>query len=69
YIGIIDPAKSTPPYEEYVYCSPNRWIEAKKHQLRRRLNKVVYRSNPDFSGRFLIELLSSISYYEKTASA
>jgi len=34
YIGIIDPAKSTPQYEEYVYCSPSRWIEAKKHQLR-----------------------------------
>ncbi|CAB4435486.1 unnamed protein product [Rhizophagus irregularis] len=64
-IGIIDPAKCTPPYEEYVYCSPSRWIEAKKHQLRRRLDKAVYGSNPDFSGRFLIELLSTISYCEK----
>ncbi|CAG8772736.1 11363_t:CDS:2, partial [Funneliformis caledonium] len=43
---------------EYVYCSPSRWIEAKKHQLRRRLDKAVYGSNPDFSGRFLIELLN-----------
>ncbi|PKK58878.1 hypothetical protein RhiirC2_795635 [Rhizophagus irregularis] len=24
YIGIINPAKFTPPYEEYVYCSPGR---------------------------------------------
>ena len=65
YIGIINPAKVIPPYEEYIYCSSSRWIEAKKHQLRRWLDKVVYGSNPDFSGRFLIELLSSISYYEK----
>ncbi|CAG8687697.1 13706_t:CDS:2, partial [Funneliformis mosseae] len=64
YIGIIDPAKCISPYEKYVYCSPSRWIEAKKHQLRRRLDKVVYGSNPNFSGRFLIKLLSSISYYE-----
>src|SRR3954471_22048352 len=49
YIGIIDPAKCTPPYEEYVYCSPSRWIEAKKYQLRRRLDKAVYGSNTDFS--------------------
>jgi hypothetical protein len=34
YIGIIDPAKYTPPYEEYVYYSSSRWIEVKKHQLR-----------------------------------
>ncbi|CAG8636040.1 3774_t:CDS:1, partial [Funneliformis mosseae] len=65
YIEIIDPAKCTPLYEEYIYCFPSRWIEAKKHQLRRWLDKVVYRSNPDFSVKFLIELLSSISYYEK----
>ncbi|CAB4423069.1 unnamed protein product [Rhizophagus irregularis] len=37
YIGIINPAKFTPSYKEYVYCSPGKWIEAKKHQLRRRL--------------------------------
>ena len=24
YIGIINPAKCTPPYEEYVYCSSRR---------------------------------------------
>ncbi|CAG8722351.1 3803_t:CDS:2, partial [Funneliformis mosseae] len=57
YIGIIDPTKCTPPYEEYVYCFPSRWIKAKKYQLRRRLDKVVYGSNPDFLGRFLIKLL------------
>src|SRR6266542_4500526 len=34
YIGIINPTKLTPPYEEYVYCSPSRWIKAKKDQLR-----------------------------------
>ena len=33
YIGIINPVKLTPPYEEYIYCSPSRWIEAKKYQL------------------------------------
>ena len=33
YIGIINPVKSTPPYEEYVYCSSSRWIEVKKYQL------------------------------------
>src|SRR6266487_5130187 len=64
-IGIINPAKSTPPYEEYVYCSPSRWIEAKKHQLRRRLDKAVYGSISDFSGRFIYEILRTITYYEK----
>ena len=34
YIGIINSAKCTSPYEKYVYCFPSRWIEAKKHQLR-----------------------------------
>jgi hypothetical protein len=65
YIGIINPAKFTPSYEEYVYCSPGNWIEAKKHQLRRRLDKAVYGPIPDFSGRFTHELISTISYYEK----
>ncbi len=65
YIGIINPAKCTPPYEKYVYCSPSRWIEVKKHQLRRRLDKAVYRHISDFSGRFTFELLSIITYYEK----
>ena len=42
YIGIINPIKSTPPYEEYVYCGPSgTWIEAKKYQLRRRLDRVA----------------------------
>jgi hypothetical protein len=65
YIGIINPVKFTPPYEEYVYYSPDKWIEAKKHQLRRRLDKAVYGPIPDFSGRFTFELISTISYYEK----
>ena len=64
YIGIINPAKCTPPYEEYVYCFPSRWIEVKKHQLRRRLDKAVYRHISDFSGRFTFELLRTITYYE-----
>ncbi|PKY56764.1 hypothetical protein RhiirA4_477287 [Rhizophagus irregularis] len=64
YIGIINPIKSTPPYEEYIYCSSSRWIEAKKYQLERRLNNIAYRS-VDFSQRFLFELLSTIDYYEK----
>src|SRR5271154_3872460 len=42
YIGIINPAKVIPPYKEYVYYSPGRWIEAKKYQLRRRLDRVAY---------------------------
>ncbi|PKY33984.1 hypothetical protein RhiirB3_453333 [Rhizophagus irregularis] len=63
YIGIINPIKLTPPYEEYVYCSSSRWIEAKKHQLERRLNRATYGPTPDFSGRFLLELLSTINYY------
>ncbi|RIA88825.1 hypothetical protein C1645_773926, partial [Glomus cerebriforme] len=33
YIGIINLAKYTPPYKEYVYFSTGEWIEAKKHQL------------------------------------
>ncbi|GES93775.1 cysteine protease [Rhizophagus clarus] len=65
YIGIINPAKFTPPYKEYIYCSPSKWIEAKKHQLRRRLDKAVYGPIPDFSVRFMFELISTISYYEK----
>ena len=64
YIGIINPVKSTPPYEEYVYCSSSRWIEVKKYQLERRLNNVAYGPTPDFSGRFVFELLSVIGYYE-----
>jgi hypothetical protein len=64
YIGIINPVKSTPPYEEYVYCSSSRWIEVKKYQLERRLNNVAYGS-VNFSQRFLFELLSTIDYYEK----
>ena len=31
YIGIINPVKLTPPYEECVYCSSSRWIEVKKY--------------------------------------
>src|SRR4051812_48986869 len=65
YIGIINPAKFTLPYEKYVYYSPSKWIEAKKHQLRRRLDKTVYRPISNFSGRFMHELISTISYYEK----
>ena len=66
YIGIINPIKSTPPYEEYIYCGPSgTWIEAKKYQLRRRLDRVAYGS-VDFSQRFLFELLSTIAYYEST---
>ena len=65
YIGIINPAKCTPPYEEYVYCSPSRWIEVKKYQLRQRLDKAVYGHISDFSGRFTFELLRTITYYEK----
>ena len=65
YIGIINPAKCTLSYGEYVYYSPSRWIEAKKHQLRRRLDKAVYGSISDFSGRFTFELLRTITYYEK----
>jgi hypothetical protein len=65
YIGIINPVKLTPPYEEYIYCGPSgTWIEAKKYQLRRRLDRVAYGS-VDFSQRFLFELLSTIDYYEK----
>ncbi|RIA98434.1 hypothetical protein C1645_812683 [Glomus cerebriforme] len=41
YIGIINPIKLTPPYEEYIYCSPSRWIEAKKYQLERQLNRPL----------------------------
>ena len=65
YIRIINPVKCTSPYGEYVYCSPSRWIEAKKYQLRRQLDKAVYRPISDFSGRFTFELLSTITYYEK----
>ena len=65
YIGIINPVKCTPPYKEYVYCSPDEWIEAKKYQLRRQLEKVVFGPIPDFSGRFMFELISTISYYKK----
>src|SRR2546429_9962935 len=64
YIGKINPAKVIPPYKEYVYCSPSRWIEVKKYQLRRRLNKVAFGS-VDFLQRFPFELLSTIDYYEK----
>ena len=64
YIGIINPVNLTPPYEEYIYYSSNRWIEVKKYQLRRRLDRVAYGS-VDFSQRFLFELLSTIAYYEK----
>ena len=64
YIGIINPAKVIPPYKEYVYCSTSRWIEVKKYQLRRRLDRVVYRA-VDFYQRFTFELLSTIDYYEK----
>src|ERR1043166_1155551 len=56
YIGIINLVKLTPPYEEYIYCSSSRWIEVKKYQLERRLNNIVYRPTPDFSGRFVFEL-------------
>ena len=35
YIGIINPVKLTSPYEEYIYCSSNRWIKVKKYQLER----------------------------------
>ena len=65
YIGIINPVKLTPPYEECVYCSSSRWIEVKKYQLERRLNNIAYGS-VDFSQRFLFELLSTIAYYENT---
>ncbi|CAG8712020.1 15634_t:CDS:2, partial [Funneliformis mosseae] len=65
YIEIINPAKFTPPYKEYVYYSLGKWIEAKKHQLRRRLDKAIYGSIPDFLRRFTFELISTISYYEK----
>jgi hypothetical protein len=64
YIGIINPVKLTLPYEEYVYCSSNRWIEVKKYQLGRRLNNIAYGSI-EFSQRFLFELLSTIDYYKK----
>ncbi|RGB29789.1 hypothetical protein C1646_766139, partial [Rhizophagus diaphanus] len=60
YIGIINPIKLTPPYVEYVYCSPSRWIEVKKLQLELRLNRATYGPLPDFSGRFMLELLSTI---------
>ncbi|PKK59811.1 hypothetical protein RhiirC2_871153 [Rhizophagus irregularis] len=68
YIGIIDPIKLTPPYEEYVYCFSSSWIEAKKYQLERRLNRARYGITSDFSspGRFLLNLLSTIAYYEST---
>ena len=65
YIGIINPVKCTSPYGEYVYCSPSGWIEAKKYQLRWRLDKAVYGPISDFSGRFTFELLRTITYYEK----
>ena len=56
YTGIIDPAKST-----------SRWIEAKKQQLRRRLDKVLYGPKPNSSGReFQFKLLSTINYYHTT---
>ena len=48
YIGIINPAKVIPPYKEYVYYSPSRWIEVKKHQLRWRLVKGVLISRKGF---------------------
>ncbi|RIA82417.1 hypothetical protein C1645_881058 [Glomus cerebriforme] len=63
YIGIINPVKLTPPYEEYIYCSSNRWIEVKKYQLERRLDRVRYGPTSDFSRRFLLELLSVINYH------
>ena len=66
YIGKINPAKVIPPYKEYVYYSPSRWIEIKKYQLRRRLDKVIYGPIPDFSGRFLFELHRDINYYHIT---
>ena len=66
YIGIINPVKLTPPYKKYIYCGPSRiWIEAKKYQLRRRLNRVTYGPTSDFYQSFLFELLSTIDYYEK----
>ncbi|PKK63366.1 hypothetical protein RhiirC2_787637 [Rhizophagus irregularis] len=34
YIGIINLAKIIPPYKEYIYYFPSRWIEIKKYQLR-----------------------------------
>ena len=64
YIGIINSIKITLPYEKYIYCSFNRWIEAKKYQLRQQLDRVAYGS-VDFLQRFLFELLSTIDYYEK----
>ena len=66
YIGIINPIKLTPPYEEYIYCSSSKWIEAKKYQLRRRLDKVLYWPTSDFLGRFLFELHRDINYYHIT---
>ena len=66
YIGIINPVRLTPPYKEYVYCSPDRWIEVKKRQLERRLSKGKYGSYISFHQRFLFELLSTIDYYEST---
>ena len=65
-IGIINPVKSTPPYEKCIYCDQRTWIGAKKYQLERRLTRATYGPLPDFSGRFLLELLSTISYYEST---
>ncbi|GES90606.1 hypothetical protein GLOIN_2v1834454 [Rhizophagus clarus] len=64
YIGIINSVKLTPPYEEYIYCSPSRWIEAKKYQLKRRLDRITYGPTSDYSERFVFELLSVIGYYE-----
>ena len=64
YVKKINPAKVIPPYKEYVYYSPRRWIEAKKYQLRRRLDRVTYGA-VDFYQRFTFELLSTIDYYEK----
>jgi hypothetical protein len=64
YIGIINPVKLTPPYEEYINCSSSRWIEAKKYQLRRRLDRVTYGPTSDFYQSFLFELLFTIAYYE-----
>ena len=66
YIGIINPAKVISQYKEYVYYFPRRWIDAKKYQLRRRSDKVVYGPIPDFSGRFLFELHRDINYYRIT---
>jgi hypothetical protein len=65
YIGIINPVKLTPPYEKYIYCSSSRWIEVKKYQLRRQLDRIAY-GTVDFYQRFLFELLSTIAYYEST---